>query len=102
MTDVYIQSLRRAMEQAETDLRIARDAYHAAIIAEHPIKVGMVIRSTEDVLAKVIRIEVIEGFGCPRVDVIAVLQKQSGEWGTRRAAMWRPQWENPIIVEPRP
>lgn len=100
MTD--IQSLRRAMEQAETELKCARDAYHAAIIAEHPIKVGMVIRNTEGVLAKVIRIGVVYGFGGARVDVVAVLQKQSGEWGTRRATTWRPQWKNPTIVEPQP
>ena len=62
----------------------------------------MVIRSTEGVLAKVIRTDVIEWFGGASVDVIAVLQKQSGEWGTRKAAMWRPQWENPTIVEPQP
>lgn len=100
MSDV--QSLRRAMEQAETEFKCARDAYHEAVRAAHPIKVGMVIRNTEGVLAKVIRIGVIERFSSASVDVIAVLQKQSGEWGTRRASTWRPQWKDPTIVEPQP
>ena len=100
MSDV--QALRRAMEQAETEFKCARDAYHEAVRAEHPIKVGMVIKSTEGVLAKVIRIDVHEMLDKAYVRVVAVMQKQSGEWGTRRAATWRPQWENSTIVEPQP
>lgn len=100
MTD--IQVLREAFDHARAELTRARDAYYEAVRAAHPIKVGMVIRSTEDVLAKVIRIGVIERFSSASVDVIAVLQKQSGEWGTRHAPTWRPQWKNPTIVEPLP
>ena len=88
-----LEALRLRKIKAQAAYAGARAAYHAAVCAACPFRVGDIIQSTDGKLAKVTKVYVQFG----RARMIAVEQKKDGTFGMRTAALWRQEWDNPQL-----
>lgn len=96
MTDISerLATAQRRYKDALETLKAAEQAYHAELIAEHPIKVGDILRAEHGEEAKVIGLRVEYGV----VKVRAVPRRRDGTWGEREVPMWRTVWGHAKVV----
>lgn len=99
-----IPALREAWKDSENAARVAKAAYHAALIAASPYKVGNIVRSVKGDVAKVVRVFVKWDLA-QAAQFAAVMKKKDGSWGEREVSAWRGEWINPEVIgheEPLP
>ena len=88
-----LEKLRVRMVEAEAAYAGARDAYHAALCAAYPFRVGDIIQSADGKLAKVTKV-----YGrYSGVQMNAVAQNKNGVFGMRVANLWSAEWKYPQL-----
>ena len=97
MTDQeYIAALKAEMDAARAAFMESKRRYEAALIDRFWLKPGDLIRSEGGTIARMESVECVYG----GIRCTAVLRNKDGNFGKRKAPLWRAEWHNPVKVEP--